>query len=81
MDILKVELQKIENDVLKLSIKEQLKAAYESSDEDLEYVQEEFSTFCKNQQLKKALLNSVDLLKAGDFDGIKHLVESCIKSW
>ena len=80
MDILKVELQKIENDVLKLSIKEQLKSAYESSDDDLEYVQEEFSTFCKNQQLKKALLNSVDLLKAGDFDGIKHLVESALKA-
>ena len=81
MDILKVELQKIENDVLKLSIKEQLKAAYESSDDDLEYVQEEFSTFCKNQQLKKALLNSVDLLKAGDFDGIKTFSRISIKSW
>ena len=80
MDILKVELQKTENEVLKLSIREQLKAAYESSDEDLEYVQEEFSTFCKNQQLKKALLNSVDLLKAGDFDGIKYLVESALKA-
>jgi replicative DNA helicase len=71
MDVLKVELQKITNDVLKISIKEQLKAAYEASDDDLEYVREEFSTFCKNQQLKKALLNSVDLLNAGDFDGIK----------
>ena len=80
MDILKVELQKIENEVLKLSVREQLKAAYEASDEDLEYVQEEFQTFCKNQQLKKALLNSVDLLKAGDFDGIKHLVESALKA-
>jgi len=80
MEILKVEVQKIENEVLKLSIKEQLKAAYQSSDEDLEYVQEEFSTFCKNQQLKKALLNSVDLLKAGDFDGIKFLVESALKA-
>ena len=80
MEILKVELQKIENEVLKLSVKEQLKAAFQSSDEDLEYVQEEFSTFCKNQQLKKALLNSVDLLKAGDFDGIKHLVESALKA-
>jgi|TARA_R110000851_G_scaffold128760_1_gene261276 replicative DNA helicase len=80
MDILKVEITKIENEVLKLSIREQLKAAYESSDDDLEYVREEFSTFCKNQQLKKALLNSVDLLKAGDFDGIKHLVESALKA-
>jgi replicative DNA helicase len=80
MDVLKVELQKLDNEVLRLSIREQLKSAYQSSDEDLEYVQEEFSTFCKNQQLKKALLNSVDLLKAGDFDGIKHLVESALKA-
>ena len=80
MDVLKVELQKITNDVLKISIREQLKAAYETSDEDLEYVREEFSTFCKNQQLKKALLNSVDLLNAGDFDGIKFLVESALKA-
>tara|TARA_S200002703_G_scaffold1109_1_gene1901 strand:- start:519 stop:1889 length:1371 start_codon:yes stop_codon:yes gene_type:complete len=80
MDVLKVELQKVTNDVLKISIKEQLKAAYEASDEDLEYVREEFSTFCKNQQLKKALLNSVDLLNAGDFDGIKFLVESALKA-
>ena len=80
MDVLKVELQRLTNDVLKISIKEQLKAAFQASDEDLEYVQEEFSTFCKNQQLKKALLNSVDLLNAGDFDGIKFLVESALKA-
>ena len=34
LDILKVELQKIDNDVLQISIKEQLKQAYVSSDED-----------------------------------------------
>jgi len=80
MDILKVEVKKIDNEVLSLSVKEQLREAYQASEEDLEYVQEEFSLFCKNQQLKKALLSSVDLLKAGDFDGIKHLVESALKA-
>ena len=80
MDILKVEVKKIDNEVLQLSVKEQLREAYQASEEDLEYVQEEFTTFCKNQQLKKALLNSVDLLKAGDFEGIKHLVESALKA-
>ena len=80
MDILKIEMKRVDNEVLALSIKEQLREAYQASDEDLEYVQEEFSTFCKNQQLKKALLNSVDLLKAGDFDGIKFLVESALKA-
>ena len=80
MDILKVEMKKVENEVLKVSIREQLREAYQTSDEDLEYVQEEFSTFCKNQQLKKALLSSVDLLKAGDYDSFKTLVENALKS-
>ena len=80
MDILKVELKKVENEVLKVAVKEQLREAYQASDEDLEYVQEEFSAFCKNQQLKKALLSSVDLLKAGDYDSIKLMIENAMKA-
>ena len=80
LDVLKVELQKIDNDVLKISIKDQLKLAYVTSDEDLKYVQEEFTNFCRNQQLKKALMSSVDLLKAGDFDGIRTLVDGALKA-
>ena len=77
---LKVELQKITNDVLKLSIKEKLKEAYKSSDEDLDYVQEEMSSFCKNQQLKKALLGSVDLLNSGEYDSIRVLIDNALKA-
>jgi replicative DNA helicase len=80
MDILKVEMKKLDNEVLKVSVKEQLREAYRADIEDLAYVQEEFSTFCKNQQLKKALLNSVDLLKAGDYDSIKYMIESAMKA-
>ena len=80
MDVLKVELQKISNEVLKLSIREQLKLAYEASDEDLKYVQEEFSHFCRNQQLKKALLGSVDLLKSGEYDSIRTLIDNALKA-
>jgi replicative DNA helicase len=80
MDVLKVELQKIDNDVLQLSIKEKLRESYQASGDDLEYVIEEFSTFCKNQQLKKALLSSVDLLQAGDYDSIKLMVENAMKA-
>ena len=80
MDVLKVELQKIDNEVLKLSIREQLKLAYEASDEDLKYVQEEFSHFCRNQQLKKALLGSVDLLKSGEYDSIRTLIDNALKA-
>ena len=80
LDILKVELQKVDNEVLQISIKEQLKQAFVTSDDDLEYVQEEFTNFCKNQQLKKALMSSVDLLKAGDFDGIRFIVDNALKA-
>lgn len=80
MEVLKIELKKIDNEVLQLSIKEQLKEAYKSSDEDLKYVEEEFGNFCKNQQLKKALLGSVDLLNAGDYDSIRILVDNALKA-
>ena len=80
MEVLKVETKKVENEVLQLSVKEQLREAYQASNEDLEYVEKEFSSFCKNQQLKKALLNSVDLLNSGDFESIRGLIDNALKA-
>ena len=80
LEVLKVELQKVDNEVLQVSIKDQLKQAYVASDDDLEYVQEEFTNFCRNQQLKRALMSSVDLLKAGDFEAIRTLVDDALKA-
>jgi predicted ATP-dependent serine protease len=73
-------MKKVSNEVLQLSIKEQLREAYQASNEDLEYVEKEFSSFCKNQQLKKALLSSVDLLNSGDFESIRHLIDNALKA-
>ena len=58
MDVLKAELLKQDNKVLQLAVKEELRNSYQATQDDLEYVQEEFSTFCKNQELKRALQNS-----------------------
>jgi replicative DNA helicase len=80
MEILAVELQKCSNEVLQISIKEQLKEAYKTSNDDLKYIQEEFTGFCKNQQLKGALLQSVDLLKDGDYESIRYLINNAIKA-
>ena len=80
MDVLKVELQKIENDILKIALKEELRNSYEASQDDLEYVQEEFTTFCKNQEMKQAILSSTDLLKEGNFDGIRNRIEKAMKA-
>jgi replicative DNA helicase len=70
----------MDNEVLQVSIKEQLREAYKASDEDLKYVEEEFSNFCKNQQLKKALLTSVDFLNAGDYDSIRSMIDNALKA-
>ena len=80
MDVLKVELQKLENEVLQVALKEELRNSYQASQDDLEYVQEEFLGFCKNQEMKQAILNSADLLKQGDFDGIRNTVERAMKA-
>jgi len=79
-EVLKSEYEKVTNDVLKLSIKEQLREAYKQVDTDSEYIEGEFSAFCKNQQLKKALLNSVDLLQAQDYDSIRAIIDSALKA-
>jgi replicative DNA helicase len=79
-EVLKSEYEKVTNDVLKVSIKEQLREAYKISDTDSEYIESEFSAFCKNQQLKKALLNSVDLLQAQDYDSIRSIIDSALKA-
>ena len=79
LEVLKVELKKLQNEVLQIAVKEQLREAYKETD-DLAYVEEEFSSFCKNQMLKKALLQSVELLQAGDYDSIKFMIESAMKA-
>ena len=80
MDVLKVELQKLDNEVLRVALKEELRNSYQASQDDLEYVQEEFLGFCKNQEMKQAILASADLLKDGDFDGIRNMVEKAMKA-
>tara|TARA_B100001564_G_scaffold160839_1_gene135227 strand:- start:457 stop:1800 length:1344 start_codon:yes stop_codon:yes gene_type:complete len=80
MDVLKVELQKLENEVLQVAVKEELRNSYQASQDDLEYVQEEFTTFCRNQEMKNAILNSADLLKEHDFDGIRNMIDKAMKA-
>jgi len=80
MDALNIELKKVENEVLQIAIKEQLRASYEASEEDLKYVEEQFAGFCKNQQMKKAISKSVDLLKTGNYADIEILMKNALKA-
>jgi replicative DNA helicase len=80
MESLQVEVKKIDNEVLKVSVVEQLKDSLKATNEDREYVENEFSNFCRNQQLKKAILNSVSLLEKGDWDQIRPMIDSALKA-
>lgn len=71
MEVFKIKVGDIEDKVLKQTVVEQLKAVYlQVGSEDLPYVKKEYLTFAKNQKVKDALLKSVDLLKAGNYDKI-----------
>lgn len=77
-----IEVKKIENEILRISITEQLRESYKVADisNDLDWVEQEFTNFCTNQQVKKAIMNSVDLLALGDYEGIKTLVNNALKA-
>lgn len=81
MEVLAVEVKKIKNnDVLKVSVKDELKQVYTGTYEDIEYVREEFLSFCRNQKVKEALLKSVDLMEAGDFNAIRKTMDESLKA-
>jgi replicative DNA helicase len=80
IDVFKVEISKLDDKATQKNIVEQLKLAFTTLDNtDLQYVKDEFSAFCINQNLKDAIIQSVDLLKAGSYDRIKELVDKAMK--
>lgn len=81
LEVLKVRFADIDSDVLKTSMIEHLKDVWKNLESnDLAFVKEETLRFCKNQKLKSAILDSVELLKAQDYDGIKEKIDTAIKA-
>ncbi len=81
LEVMKVELDKVENDVLKTTIVENLKEVTKqlhSSDQD--FIKDEAIDFCKNQVIKKAIMDSVDLLQTGQYDEIKSNIDNAMKA-
>jgi replicative DNA helicase len=80
MEALQIEVKKEDNDVLKIAVIEELKEAYKMADNaiDKEYIEQEFLKFCQNQQMKKAIMTSVDLLNDGDYESIRTLISKAI---
>ena len=80
-DVLKVKVTSIENDVLKTAILEQLKEVFRYMEsDDLTFVKDEILKFCKNQEIKRAIMDSVGLLKLGNYDAIKGKIDDAMKA-
>jgi replicative DNA helicase len=80
-DVLKVKITEIDNDILKTAILEQLKEVFRYMEsDDLSFVKDEILKFCKNQEIKRAIMDSVNLLKMGNYDEIKTKIDGAMKA-
>ena len=81
MEVFKVEVEGITQELQNVAVKDILKQAYKAAKStDLAFVKDTFLDFCKNQTLKGALMQSVDLLELGDYDDIRNLIDRALKA-
>ena len=81
LEVMKVELDNVENDVLKTTIVENLKEVTKHlHSTDQEFIKDQAIDFCKNQVIKKAIMDSVDLLQTGQYDEIKANIDNAMKA-
>ena len=82
LDVFKVRVNEIDNDILKTHIVETLKEVYKYFNAtDLDFVKDQALEFFKNQALKGAILQSVEILETkGDYEQIKNIVDNAMKA-
>ena len=81
LEVIKFKVDEMDNDVLQAGVVEKLRDVWKHIEAtDLEFVQSETLEFCKNQTLKKAILDSVDMLENRNYDGIKSVIDEAMKA-
>ncbi|WWT39340.1 helicase [Microcystis phage Mel-JY01] len=73
LDITDASLKKMVSDTM-----EKIKKI--NANDELQYVKDVSIEFCKNQKMKTAILESVDLLRDGKFEQIKRKVDDALKA-
>lgn len=80
LDVYKVAIQSVNNELLKKEIITTLKESVKNvNSSDLELVKTSTVDFCKNQKVKEAILASVDDLQAGKYDSIRSRIDAALK--
>ena len=81
LEVMKVRLEDVDNDVLKTTIVDTLKQVTKQFEaEDIKFIEQEALDFCKNQTLKTAIMESVNLLQLGEYDSIKEKIDTAMKA-
>ena len=81
LEVLKIKITQMDDDVLKVSIVENLKEAWRNIEAtDLEFVKQETLGFCKNQVIKESIMESVNLLEQKKYDEIKVIIDAAMKA-
>ena len=81
LEVMKVEIDSITQDVLKTTVVENLRDVTKQIDAvDSPYIKDRTIDFCKNQKLKGAILESVQLLQMGKYEEIKATVDLAMKA-
>ena len=81
LNVFKVHVDTIETEILKKTVIDQLKVVYQKiSESDITFVKEQYLEFCKNQKMKSAIMDSVDLIRNGEYDKISHIVQDALKA-
>jgi len=81
LEALKIQIDEISSDVLKKLVVDNLREVFQHREAtDLDFVEEKVIEFCKNQNLKSAIMESVDMLERQDYDGIKTVIDVAMKA-
>ena len=84
LDVMKVKIDSMAgmtNEIMQVSVVDNLKESWRNREAtDLKFVQEQTIEFCRNQVIKNAIMDSVDLLEHGQYDQIKKIVDEAMKA-
>jgi replicative DNA helicase len=81
LEVMKVKIDEMDNEILQVSVVDNLKESWRNVEStDLPFVQEQTLEFCRNQVMKNAIMDSVDLIEVGQYDQIKKIVDEAMKA-
>jgi hypothetical protein len=81
LEALRVQLDEVTEPIMKTAIVENLKEVVRYADStDLDFTKDKTLEFCKNQKIKGAILQSVQLLQVGKYDDIKSTIDEAMKA-